>query len=114
SCARSSKPLISSIQMSRMTTGTEWACTWERNSFGLLNPRTESPSDASKRSIDFRTERSSSTRQTISASDFSLDVIQISQSPIILGRTCRAHQGYHLRSGWIVDFSLMREHGGAA
>src|SRR4029450_5308838 len=62
--ARISRPVTPSIQISVTTTDTECVAAWARNSSGLLNARTFKPSDASKYSIERRTDRSSSTRQT--------------------------------------------------
>src|SRR5688572_33135191 len=71
--ARTSRPLISSIQMSRTTSGTGVVCTYSKKLLGLEKARTANPSETSNRPIDLSTAGSSSTRQTISSLGCSLD-----------------------------------------
>src|SRR5215468_8105399 len=58
-------PVILFIQMSKTATGTECVAKCVRNASGSLNALTLNPEDSSKRASDFRTDASSSTRQTI-------------------------------------------------
>src|SRR6266849_7379078 len=66
-CANSSIPVIFSIQISRTTSGTEFATTYSRKLSGSLKALTLNPSDLSNRPTDLSTDGSSSTRQTTSA-----------------------------------------------
>ena len=57
-------PVILFIQMSKTATGTKCVAKCSRNASGSLNALTLNPEDSSNRVTDFRTDGSSSTRQT--------------------------------------------------
>src|ERR1700746_2435561 len=58
-------PVILFIQMSKTVTGAKCVAKCSRNASGSLNALTLNPEDSRKPASDFRTDASSSTRQTI-------------------------------------------------
>jgi len=72
--ASNSIPVMFSIQMSKIATGTECAVKCPRNVSGSLNVSTLNPEDSRNLATDLRTDASSSTRQTTGATlDMRLD-----------------------------------------
>src|SRR4051812_10850189 len=63
-CASNSMPVMYSIQISSTATGTSWPARCSKKAGGSANACEAKPAESSKRVRDFRTEGSSSTRQT--------------------------------------------------